>query len=222
MNDIVSNIRDMFQQEFSAISLTDAILSIGLSFVLGLFVVLVYKVTYGGISYSKSFAATLIMLSMVTALVILVIASNVVLSLGMVGALSIVRFRTAIKEPSDTAFAFWAIATGIVCGAGYVIIATLMTLLLGLLFVLLHAVAKTQRKGSYLVVLRLSGESKAEEALSRMRGYTLKNKSLVGSTTEIVAEVVLSAEQMKKLEELRDEPGVEQISIMRSVSGSVL
>ena len=222
MSDIISYLRGVMTEEFSAISMTDAIVSIGLSFVLGLFVVLIYKVTYGGVSYSKSFSGTLIMLSMVTALVILVIASNVVLSLGMVGALSIVRFRTAIKEPSDTAFAFWAIATGIVCGAGYVIIACLMTLLVGMLFVATHVFSKGRRRNSYLVVVRYSGECAAEKKISQLRRYQLKYKNMTGDTTELVAEVLLGAEEMARLEKLREEPGVQEITVMSSVSGSVL
>lgn len=222
MNKLIESIRAMMAEEFSAISMTDAMVAIGLSFVLGLFVVLIYRVTYGGICYSKSFAGCLIMLSMVTALVILVIASNVVLSLGMVGALSIVRFRTAIKEPSDTAFAFWAIATGIVCGAGYAVIACLMTILLGVLFVVLHAVSDIQIRGSYMVVVRYNGDCGAEKKMQNFRRYRLKNKNMVGDATELVAEVMLSKADMERLEKLRNEEGVLEITIMQSVSGSVL
>ena len=120
MNNFTDIIKNRFLEEFTAISVQDALIAIALAFALSLFIVFVYRMTYGGVTYSKNFANCLIMLAMVTAVVILVISSNVVLSLGMVGALSIVRFRTAIKEPTDTAFMFWAIATGIICGAGYV------------------------------------------------------------------------------------------------------
>ena len=222
MNELINTIRNMITEEFSAISMADAMLAIGLSFVLGLFVVLIYKVTYGGVCFSKSFAGCLIMLSMVTALVILVIASNVVLSLGMVGALSIVRFRTAIKEPSDTAFAFWAIATGIVCGAGYTVIACLMTILLGTLFVAIHVFSAAQKKGSYMVVVRYNGECKAEQKLSHMRRYQLKNKNMTADATELVAEMMLTSADMKRIEALRDEDGVQEVTIMCSVGGSVL
>lgn len=222
MNKLIQYIRAMMAEEFSAISMTDAMVAIGLSFVLGLFVVLIYRVTYGGVCYSKSFAGCLMMLSMVTALVILVIASNVVLSLGMVGALSIVRFRTAIKEPSDTAFAFWAIATGIVCGAGYAVIACLMTLLLGVLFVALHAFSGIQTRNSYMVVVRYTGQCQAEKKLQSYRRYRLKNKNMTGEATELVAEVILSKSEMENLEKLRSEEGVLEITVMQSVSGSVL
>ena len=222
MNELITTIRDMITEEFSAISMADAMLAIGLSFVLGLFVVLIYKVTYGGVCFSKSFAGCLIMLSMVTSLVILVIKSNMALSLGMVGALSIVRFRTAIKDPSDTAFAFWAIATGIVCGAGYTVIACLMTVLLGTLFVAIHVFSAAQKKGSYMVVVRYSGECKAESKLSHMRHYQLKNKNMTAEATELVAEIMLTSADMRRIEALRDEPGVQEITVMSSVGGSVL
>lgn len=222
MGNLINTIQDMILEEFSAISMADAITAIALSFALSLFVVLIYRVTYGGVSYSKSFAGCLIMLSMVTALVILVIASNVVLSLGMVGALSIVRFRTAIKEPSDTAFAFWAIATGIVCGAGYVVIAVLMTLLLGMLFVLTHVFANGRKQDSYMVVVRWDGECAVEKKLRTLRHYRLKNKNITDNGVELVAELLLNYEDMRRVEKLREEPGVLEITIMSSVSGSVL
>ena len=135
MINIIDIIQGKFIEEFSAISMAELIIAVTLSFLLGLFVVFIYRTTYAGVNFSSSFAGCLIMISMVTTLVILIISSNVVLSLGMVGALSIVRFRTAVKEATDTAFLFWAIATGILCGAGYVTISILATLLLGLLFV---------------------------------------------------------------------------------------
>ena len=144
-------IKGKFLEEFSAISMGDALVAIALSFALSLFIVFIYRVTYAGVSYNRSFTGCLMMLSMVTTMVILVISSNMVLSLGMVGALSIVRFRTAVKEPTDTAFLFWAIATGIICGAGYVTISILMTLLLGLLFVAVHAFAGKQKYGTYMI-----------------------------------------------------------------------
>ena len=135
MINITDIIKGKFLEEFSAISMTEMLVAIALSFALSLFIVFIYRITYAGVNFSMGFVGTLIMLSMVTTLVILVISSNVVLSLGMVGALSIVRFRTAVKESTDTAFLFWAIATGIICGAGYVTISVLATLLLVLVIV---------------------------------------------------------------------------------------
>ena len=215
-------IKGKFLEEFSAISLGEMLVAIALSFVLSLFIVYIYRITYAGVNYSRSFVGTVMMLSMVTTVVILVISSNVVLSLGMVGALSIVRFRTAVKEATDTAFLFWAIATGIICGAGYVTIAILATLLLGLLFVGVHAFSKKQKFHSYMIVVRHVPDSRVEQVLSKLPAYRLKNKSLLSGSTELVAEVRLDDAAMKKLEGLRDDPEVMEISIMASVSGTAL
>ena len=222
MTNFTDIIKNRFLEEFTAITITDALVAIALAFALSVFIVYVYRMTYGGVSYSKSFAKCLIMLSMVTAVVILVISSNVVLSLGMVGALSIVRFRTAIKEPADTAFMFWAIATGIICGAGYVALAVLMTLLVGLLCVAVHVLGKNHKRDSYMVVLRCEPECDAAKLLRGFPHYRLKNKNITAGATELVAEVELSQKDMDRLESLRDKEGVLEITVMHSVSGSVL
>ena len=215
-------IKGKFLEEFSAISMGDMLVAILLSFALSLFIVFIYRITYAGVSFSAGFAGCIIMLSMVTTVVILVISSNMVLSLGMVGALSIVRFRTAIKEPTDTGFLFWAIATGIICGAGYVTIAILATLLLGALFVGVHAMSKGQQAGSYLVVVRFDAASTVENKLTALPGFRLKNKTMAKDFTELVAEVRLSGNSMLQLESLRNEEGVQEISLMRSTNGSML
>ena len=211
-----------FMEEFSAISMTDALVAIALSFALSLFIVFIYRTTYAGVNYNRSFTGCLMMLSMVTTMVILVISSNMVLSLGMVGALSIVRFRTAVKEPTDTAFLFWAIATGIICGAGYVTISVLMTLLLGLLFVAVHAIAGKQKFGTYMIVMRYDADSEVESKLAALNGYKMKNKTMTGNYTELVAELKLTDAQLKKIDFLRNIPGVREVTVMNSVSGSVL
>lgn len=215
-------LKGKFLEEFSAISVGEMLVAIALSFVLSLFIVYIYRATYGGVSFSRSFAGCLIMISMVTTVVILVITSNVVLSLGMVGALSIVRFRTAVKEPSDTAFLFWAIATGIICGAGYTTIAILATLLLGLLFVAVHALGMKHKSNQYMVVARFSAESSIESELTALPGFQLKNKTMTGDFTELVVQLQLDEAAMQQLSQLRGVPGVQEITIMRSVSNSVL
>ena len=215
-------IKGKFLEEFSAISMSDALTAIALAFVLSLFIVFIYRITYAGVSYSRNFAGCLMMLSMVTALVIMVISSNVVLSMGMVGALSIVRFRTAVKEPTDTAFMFWAIATGIICGAGYVSIAVLTTLLLGLLFVLVHTMSGKQKYGGYMIVVRYDVGSEVEAKLSGISGYKLKNKTMSGNFTELVAEIKLTDAGLQKIDYLRNIPGVREVTVMASMSGSAL
>ena len=127
--------QDIFQSSFleklQSVSLIDMVLSLALAFCLGLFIFFVYKKTYAGVMYSASFGITLVALSLITSLLIMTVVSNVVLSLGMVGALSIVRFRTAIKEPVDIAFLFWSIAVGIVLAAGLVLLAVLGSAFIG-------------------------------------------------------------------------------------------
>ena len=215
-------LKGKFLEEFSAISINDMLVAIALSFVLSLFIVYIYRVTYAGVSFSHSFAGCLILISMVTTMVILVITSNVVLSLGMVGALSIVRFRTAVKDARDTAFLFWAIASGIICGAGYVTISILSALLLGLLFVLVHAFGGKFKSNTYMVVARFEDGSEVEGQLAALPGSRLKNKTMAGSATELVAEVRLDKTGMERLSGLRSTAGVKEISVMSSVSGSIL
>ena len=215
-------IKGEFLQEFSAISVGEMLVAIALSFVLSLVVVFVYRITYAGVRFSKNFAGCLILITLVTTVVILVITSNVVLSLGMVGALSIVRFRTAVKEPADTAFLFWAIATGIICGAGYVTIAILATLLLGLLFTGISFLGQRQKSDNYMIVIRYDNECDPEPELRKLPGYRMKNLTMAGEYSELVAEVHLGDSGMQQMQELREIHGVHEVSVMRSVSGSVL
>ena len=125
-----------FLENITSVSMTDMVVALLLSFGLGLFIFFVYKKTYAGVMYSASFGGTLVALTMITSMVILAVTSNVVLSLGMVGALSIVRFRTAIKEPMDIAFLFWAIAGGIVLAAGMIPLAIFGSVVIGVVMLL--------------------------------------------------------------------------------------
>ena len=222
MINIIDVIQGKFIQEFSAISMGEILVSITLAFLLSLFIVFIYRITYAGVNFSSAFAGYLMMLSMVTTLVILVISSNVVLSLGMVGALSIVRFRTAVKEATDTAFLFWAIATGIICGAGYVTVSILATLLLGLLFVGAHMLGKQQKFGSYMIVARYDADSDLEDKIMALPGFQMKNKHLTPEYTELVGEVRLKDNNPRSINALRNVEGVHEISLMVSTSGSTL
>ncbi|MCL2671319.1 MAG: DUF4956 domain-containing protein [Clostridiales bacterium] len=119
---------------------------------LGLFIFLIYKVTFTGVLYSRSYNLSLVMLTMVSSLVIMFMSNNVKLSLGMVGALSIVRFRTAIKDPIDTVFMFWAIAVGIACGAQYFIEAIIGTFLIGIIMLILCSIKKNAALPFLLII----------------------------------------------------------------------
>ena len=128
--------KSSFLENVTSISVLDMVIAMVLAFAIGLFIFFVYKKTYQGVMYSTSFGVTLVALSMITTLVILAVTSNVVLSLGMVGALSIVRFRTAIKEPMEIVFLFWSIAVGIVIGAGMIPLAVFGSLIIGIILLI--------------------------------------------------------------------------------------
>ena len=157
--------KSSFLENVTSVSILDMVLALVLASGLGLFIFFVYKKTYQGVMYSSSFGVTLIALTMITTVVILAVTSNVVLSLGMVGALSIVRFRTAIKEPLDIAFLFWAIAEGIVLAAGMIPLAIIGGVVIGL--ILLVFVNKKSNYNPYIVVLQCDGH----EAEQRTRQY---------------------------------------------------
>ena len=216
-------IRNKFTEEFTAISVGTLVTTLLLSFLLGLFVLVVYRLTYTGVSFSKSFALSLVILSMVTALAILTVRSNVVLSLGMVGALSIVRFRTAIKDPMDTVFMFWSIVAGIITGAGYVTVALLATLLLGVFFMVIHLVTGRMNSSTYLVVIRYTqkAEGAVRSRLGSLGKYKLKSRNENLDETEVVVEAKLTQKNMDALAALLDVDGVDDVNII-SYNGSTL
>ena len=216
-------IRNKFVEEFTAISVGTLVITMLLSFLLGLFVLIVYRLTYSGPSFSKSFALSLVMLSMVTSLAILTVRSNVVLSLGMVGALSIVRFRTAIKDPMDTVFMFWSIVAGIITGAGYVTVAILATLLLGVLFMVINLLTGHLNGSAYLVVIRYAdrAEGAVKNKLAGLGKYKLKSRSMKEDETELVIEAKLSKKNMDSLAALLDAEGVSDVNII-SYNGTTL
>ncbi len=159
-----------FLENISSVSLLDMGLALILAFGLGVFIFLIYKKTYNGIMYSSSFGVTLIALTMITTIVILAVTSNVVLSLGMVGALSIVRFRTAIKEPLDIAFLFWAIAAGIVLAAGMIPLAVIGSVIIGV--ILLIFVNRKSHSNPYIVVLRCENRDSERAATGLLKQAT--------------------------------------------------
>lgn len=185
--------KSKFLDNFASVSLMDMGIAMVLAFGLGLFIHLVYKKTYNGVMYSSGFSLTLVALTMITTLVILAVTSNVVLSLGMVGALSIVRFRAAIKEPTDIAFLFWAIAVGIVLAAGMIPLAVGGSVLIGLM-ILVFANRKSVDK-PFIVVLSCAdydSEVRAKEFLDdQTTRAVIKSKSARKGAIELHYEVRL-------------------------------
>ena len=220
----MKDIQSLFLEEFSAISVGELLTAVLLSFCLGLFIVPVYRVTYTGVLFQKSFALGLVLLSMVTSLVILTISSNVVLSLCMVGALSIVRFRTAVKEPMDTIFMFWAIVAGIITGAGYVPVAIIATLLIGILFLGLSFAGVRFHSSAYLAVVRYNAASDetVNSALRLLPKYKLRSKNMMGDAFEMVLELKLTEAQRKQVEALRSVEGVQEVNILSYNGGTTL
>lgn len=208
--------KSSFLEKVSSISVFDMILTILLSFGVGLFIFLVYKKTYRGVMYSAGFGTTLIALTMITAIVILAVTSNVVLSLGMVGALSIVRFRTAIKDPLDIAFLFWAIGAGIILAAGMIPLAVIGSVCIGI--ILLVFVNKSSNTHPYMVVLSCTDhdvEMKAKEFLSKnVTKETIKSKSAVKGAVELNIEVRLKKDDTDFINILSDMPGVNSAVIV--------
>ena len=185
--------KSSFLENIKAVSVLDMALTIALAFGIGLFIFFVYKKTYQGVMYSSSFGTTLIALTMITSQVILAVTSNVVLSLGMVGALSIVRFRTAIKEPLDIAFLFWSIAAGIILAAGMIPLAVIGSVIIGL--ILLFFVNKKSHKNPYIVVLSCKDHAAEQAAKNYLDEQTercvVKSKSAQNGLIELNMEVRL-------------------------------
>ncbi len=178
-------------EEFTGtISTGDLFLSLIIAFVCAIFITYIYKKTYTGVSYTKSFVLSIILLAMVTSLVIRTINSNLALSLGMVGALSIVRFRTAVKDPVDTIFMFWAIAVGIMSGAGLYLITIIACALLGLFYLISYfKVFKPIEK--YLLVVNTSKKDSLEVAkIFANKNCVLKTESIKKDKVELTYEVI--------------------------------
>lgn len=210
---------DVFQSSFlsniNSFSTLDVLLALGLSFVLGLFIFLIYKKTYQGVMYSDSFGISLIAMSMITSLVIIAVTSNVVLSLGMVGALSIVRFRSAIKEPMDIAFLFWAIAVGIVLGAGLLPLAIIGSVIIGIIIVIFS----TRKIGDIPYILVVNCENEEIETETERLIKEEAKKSLLKSKTVNQLGVELTYEVRIKKE---DTGFVNKISAVSGVTNAVL
>lgn len=199
-----------FLENVAALTVLDMALAMALSFALGLFIFFIYKKCYAGVMYSASFGVTLIALCMITALLILAVTSNIVLSLGMVGALSIVRFRTAIKEPSDIAFLFWAIAAGIVLAAGFIPLAVIGSLFIGLILLFFSRFRGFERP--YILVLHCADAAIEQQAhaflAARAARLSLKSKNVSPGCIELNYEIRLHSADTDFVNELAAAPGV--------------
>lgn len=206
--------KDIFKSSFlekaAEFSILDAALAMVLAFAIGLFIFFVYKKTFAGVMYSASFGVSIIAMTMITTLIILAVTSNIVLSLGMVGALSIVRFRAAIKEPLDIAFLFWSISVGIVIGAGLIPLAVIGSIFIGI--ILLVFVNKKSSDTPYIIVLNVNSDKAENSCLELIKARTKKNliksKTVSKNGIELTIEVRLMDMSAKLLNELLGIEGV--------------
>ncbi|MCR5161762.1 MAG: DUF4956 domain-containing protein [Lachnospiraceae bacterium] len=218
---------DIFKSGFltnvTSVSIFDMVLGMVLAFCLGLFIFYVYKKTYSGVMFSASFGVTLIALTMITTLVILAVTSNVVLSLGMVGALSIVRFRTAIKEPLDIAFLFWSIAAGIVLAAGMIPLAVFGSVLIGV--ILLIFVNRKSHTNPYIVVVTCADHESEQAVTENLKKAAekccVKSKTAQKGRVELNMEIRLKDENTDFINEVADINGVSS-AVLVSYNGEYM
>lgn len=215
--------KSSFLENVTAVSLTDMVLALTLSFGLGLFIYYVYRKTYAGVIFSQSFGGSLIAMTMITTMVILAVTSNVVLSLGMVGALSIVRFRTAIKEPMDIAFLFWAIAGGIVLAAGMIPLAIFGSVIIGIIMIVFcnrRAACKP-----YIAVISCADADAEHAVAAYLKAHTektlVKSKSAQKGCIELSYEVTLKQDNTDFITDLSELDGVSS-AVLVSYNGDYM
>ncbi|MCQ2485678.1 MAG: DUF4956 domain-containing protein [Clostridia bacterium] len=215
--------KSSFLENIASVSVLDMVIALILAFGLGLFIFLIYKKTYQGVMYSSSFGVTLVALTMITTVVILAVTSNVVLSLGMVGALSIVRFRTAIKEPLDIAFLFWSIAVGIVLAAGMIPLAVAGSVIIGI--ILLVFVNKKSHKNPYIIVISCVNHDSEVEAKRFLDSVTekcvIKSKTVQSGTIELNMEIRLKEDNTDFVNALANMNGVNS-AVLVSYNGEYM
>ena len=217
-NNTTTNFSDVFKDNFLSgfslstqnLTLPNVLISLGIAFLLGMVIYFIYKKTYRGVLYSHSFNLSLIMLSMVTTLVIMCISSAPALSLGMVGALSIVRFRTAVKDPMDTVYMFWAIAVGITVGANFILFSIIGTLVIAVILLVL-SFTSNQTGQNYLLVVHYDDRYAKEvtNVVNKMvPRYRLKSKTATRNGVEMTLELRLQGNRSNIVDNLLGIPGV--------------
>lgn len=221
MSDSAINFSDILKSSFveklSSISYLDMAIALLLAFVVGLFIMQVYKKTFKGVMYSESFAISLLALCLITTLIILAVTSNIVLSLGMVGALSIVRFRSAIKEPIDIAYLFWSISSGIVIGAGLIPLAIIASIFIGIVMILF--VNKKTANNPYILVINCSDDDSENNVLNLLsksvEKYNVKSKTVSPvNGVEITVEVGLKKNTTKFVNAISKLEGISNVVLV--------
>ena len=216
---------DVLQKSFIAMSMgsTDRIttiniiLNISMSFLIGMFIFFIYKKTYQGVLYQKSFNISLVLACAVTSMIIMTISGNLILSLGMVGALSIVRFRTPVKDSMDLIFLFWAISVGIANGVGYFNIAMVGSIMIAI-FMLLLTRTGNNISDTFLLVIQISDAKEEERILKKINDETdrvsIKSKTVSDSGIEITLEAKLAGERTGFINQLQSDNAITRATLV--------
>ena len=219
---------DIFKSSFlertTSISYFDIFLALSLATILGVFIMSVYKKTFKGVMYSHSFTVSLLAMCVITTLIILAVTSNIILSLGMVGALSIVRFRSAVKDPLDIAFLFWAISGGIVLGAGLIPLAIVGSALMGIIFLIL--MNKNSKGAPYILVIKGSQDlleaDITKETTKATKSHSLKTKTIsANNEIELTYEVRLKEDDYSFINRVKALTGIES-AVLVSYNGDYM
>ncbi len=215
---IIDAIKNSVLEGFdTSLTAADILLGLGVALLAGLFILLIYKSTAGNVTFNRGFGLTLLLVTSISAMIVLTITSNLALSLGMVGALSIVRFRTAIKDASDTAFMFWAVAAGITAGAGFYLLTLIGCLFIGVICVVSLVVLDHSAK-TFLLVVRSNGEDATEQiekalAQSKMK-YKLSALTENPEYSEVIYELAFAEKKRGVITEMKNIPGVTGVSLV--------
>ena len=209
--------KSSFLEKTTSINMLDMVIALGLAFAIGLFIFLVYKKTFRGVMYSENFGISLVAMTLVTTLIILAVTSNVVLSLGMVGALSIVRFRSAVKEPLDIAFVFWSVSVGIVLGAGLIPLAIFGSVFIGI--IMLVFVNKKSSDNPYILIVNCTDDNSENLAMNHInksvKKHVIKSKTVSASNgIELTVEIRLKEMSTKFVNEINNLEGVNNVVLV--------
>lgn len=215
--------KSSYLENVTSVGIIDMSIALILAFCLGMFIFYTYKKTYSGVMYSSNFGVTLVALTMISTLVIMAVTSNVVLSLGMVGALSIVRFRTAIKEPLDIAFLFWAIAAGIVLAAGMIPLAVIGSVAIGVILVIFAN--KKSHNNPYIIVLQCDNQKNEKKALEylekQVERSVIKSKTVQKDLIELNIDIRMKEDNTDFVNTLADMQGVKS-AVLVSYNGDYM
>ena len=215
------SVKDMIKKSvlesgvFDQYNISSILVALVAALALGILIFLVYRRFYTGVIYSRTFAVTLVGMTVLTCMVTLAISTNVVISLGMVGALSIVRFRTAIKDPMDLLYLFWTITTGITAGAGMYVLALIAAAIMILMIILFYS--RQQRGKIYIAVIHYSGDEAGDEVIRCFgkRKYFIKSKTMRKEKTEMAVEIFCKQADMDFMEKIRAIEHVDDVTLIQ-------